>query len=33
MLTQYGYTSAEKNRAVCRKDLDMIPNGNFVSNG
>lgn len=29
----YGYTSAEKNFALCRKELDMIPNGNFLSNG
>lgn len=28
-----GYTSAEKNHALCRKDLDFIPNGNFISNG
>lgn len=27
------YTSAEKNYSLCRKDLDFIPNGNFVSNG
>ncbi|MDY3281374.1 ATP-binding protein [Dysosmobacter sp.] len=27
------YTSAEKNYAVCRKELDLIPNGNFLSNG
>lgn len=33
MNTVYGYTSAEKNYALCRKDLDMIPNGNFISNG
>lgn len=33
-MTSYnGYTSAEKNHALCRKDLDFIPNGNFVSNG
>ena len=30
---QYGYSSAEKNSAICRKNLDMIPNGNFLSNG
>lgn len=28
-----GYTSAEKNYALCRKDLDFIANGNFLSNG
>ncbi len=28
-----GYSSAEKNYALCRKELDMIPNGNFISNG
>lgn len=28
-----GYTSAEKNYALCRKDLDFILNGNFISNG
>lgn len=33
MSTQYGYTSAEKNYAVCRKELDWIQNGNFLSNG
>jgi len=27
------YTAAEKNRALCRKDLDLIPNGNFISDG
>lgn len=27
------YTSAEKNYALCRKDLDLIANGNFLSNG
>ena len=30
---QYQFTSAEKNKALCRKDLDMIPNGNFLSKG
>lgn len=33
MNVQYGYTSSEKNIAVCRKELDMIPNGNFRSDG
>lgn len=33
MNTVYEYTSAEKNFALCRKELDMIPNGNFLSNG
>lgn len=33
MNIQYGYSSAEKNIAVCRKELDMILNGNFRSNG
>lgn len=28
-----GYTPTEKNFALCRKELDMIPNGNFRSNG
>lgn len=27
------YTSTEKNFALCRKELDMIANGNFQSNG
>ncbi len=27
------YTSAEKNYALCRKELDFIANGNFISNG
>lgn len=29
----YDYTPAEKNYAVCRRELDMIPNGNFRSTG
>lgn len=33
MATYSEYTSAEKNHALCRKDLDFIFNGNFVSNG
>ena len=33
MNIQYGYSSKEKNIALCRKELDMIPNGNFRSNG
>ena len=28
-----GYSSAEKNYALCRKDLDLIANGNFLSSG
>ena len=28
-----GYSSAEKNYALCRKDLDLIANGNFLSTG
>lgn len=33
-MTAYnGYSSEEKNHAICRKDLDFIPNGNFISNG
>ena len=27
------YTSIEKNRSLCRKELDFIANGNFISNG
>ncbi len=27
------YTSTEKNYALCRKELDFIPNGNFISEG
>ncbi len=27
------YTSAERNYVLCRKNLDFIPNGNFISNG
>ena len=27
------YTSAQKNYSLCRKELDFIPNGNFISNG
>lgn len=33
MIANNGYSSAEKNHALCRKDLDFISNGNFVSNG
>lgn len=33
MTINNGYSSAEKNHAICRKDLDFIPNGNFISNG
>lgn len=33
MTLQYGYSSAEKNTAICRKELDLIANGNFKSNG
>lgn len=33
MTINKGYSSAEKNHAICRKDLDFIPNGNFISNG
>ncbi|NLB61464.1 MAG: DUF87 domain-containing protein [Clostridiales bacterium] len=28
-----GFTSADKNSALCRKELDSIPHGNFVSTG
>ena len=27
------YTATEKNKALCRKELDLIPNGNFISTG
>lgn len=33
MVINNGYSSAEKNHALCRKDLDFIANGNFISNG
>lgn len=33
MAINNGYTSAEKNYSLCRKDLDLIANGNFISNG
>lgn len=33
MVNRNCYTSAEKNHALCRKDLDFIFNGNFISNG
>ncbi len=33
MLQGRTYTSSEKNKAVVRKDLDMISNGNFLSDG
>lgn len=29
----YGYSSAEKNFVLCRKELDLIANGNFRSDG
>lgn len=31
--TDRTYTSSEKNYAICRKELDYIPNGNFISTG
>jgi len=33
MAINNSYTSAEKNYSLCRKDLDLIANGNFISNG
>ena len=33
MASYNGYTAAEKNHALCRKDLDFISNGNFISSG
>lgn len=33
MNIQNAYTSSEKNNAICRKELDFIPNGNFRSTG
>lgn len=33
MAINNGYTAAQKNYALCRKDLDLIVNGNFLSNG
>lgn len=33
MVMQYSYSSAEKNAALCRKELDLITTGNFRSNG
>ena len=33
MVTTFGYSSAEKNWALCRKELDSIQNGNFTSTG
>ncbi len=33
MATNSEYSSAEKNYSLCRKDLDLIANGNFVSTG
>ena len=30
---QNAYPAQEKNKALCRKDLDLIPNGNFLSTG
>lgn len=30
---QETYSALEKNKALCRKDLDFIPNGNFISSG
>lgn len=33
MVANNGYTSAEKNYCLCRKELDLIANGNFLSNG
>lgn len=31
--TAYMHTSSEKNHAICRKELEFIPNGNFRSTG
>lgn len=33
MIISNGYSSSEKNNALCRKDLDFVTNGNFISNG
>lgn len=33
MNVSYGYTSAEKNFVLCRKELDLIQNGNFRADG
>lgn len=33
MATNNAYTSSEKNYALCKKNLDLIANGNFLSNG
>ena len=33
MFSNNSYTSADKNHALCRKDLDFILNGNFLSHG
>ncbi len=33
MVINNSYSSTEKNHAICRKDLDFISNGNFISNG
>lgn len=33
MAISSGYSLVDKNHALCRKDLDFITNGNFVSNG
>lgn len=33
MVVNTEYSSIEKNNAICRKDLDLIANGNFISNG
>jgi len=33
MVTNTGYSSIDKNHALCRKYLDFIPNGNFESDG
>ncbi len=33
MLQKAEYTSVQKNYALCRKDLDLIQNGNFISDG
>lgn len=33
MAVKAEYSSIEKNNAICRKDLDLIANGNFISNG
>ena len=33
MRNEFNFSHGERNAAVCRMELDLIPNGNFISSG